>query len=862
VRSPALAIAWELRQRHRIALMVFFSYALVLGIFWVFFLGPERPLRLVPPNGLAATVVVPLTTTFMYLLAVFSFGLGGDVAARASIYPARMFTLPVTTAALAGWPMLLGTAAVAGLWLSAALLARWAWGIVLPLIWPALLGAALLAWMQVLSWTGYGLPGLRIIVSVLCLASLDAAVFVAVEYKVSEPRLVALLAPQLPIAYLAAWLVVGRARRGEVPDWRGAFGRIARVAALLFPRSERFPSPGRAQVWFEWRREGWILPLAVGIVLPFELGLLSLARHEPPVLVLGTLLAVLATPPFMAGFAGAIAGRSGRNGGGSRGETFTATRPLSSAALVAAKLRMAMWSTLLTWALVLASVPVALGSTGTWPVVVERVSQWIEVVGKPRAIVVALLAISWLLASTWKPLVQSLCVHLTGRPWIVRASVLLRLSFLIVFFPLADWIVRTGSALGRLMLDWPWILGILVCLKVSAAGWIAGRLHRSRLLSDRALVVGAAAWLVVVLALYAVLVWLIATPPLISRSIPLLFAVLAVPLARLSAAPLALSWSRHGGATSDGEQAAALSSGRTLGVVRVLVSLPLALLLFETVSYVILHRSNGTLISSGEEREYLLHVPRSYDPAKATPLVISMHGGALWPAAQRDISLWNPVADRHGFIVVYPSGISGRGPRAWRAGRGPGQAKDVKFISELIDTLKATYNIDSTRIYADGLSNGGGMAFALSCTLSDRIAAVGLVASAQFPPFDWCADGPAVPMIAFHGTADRVTRYHGGTSWVGPVEFPDIPTWTASWARRNRCGSSPVESSVAADVTRLEYTGCANDAAVVLYTVKGGGHTWPGGGPAPEWFVGKTTRSVDATSLMWEFYRAHPLEAR
>jgi polyhydroxybutyrate depolymerase len=225
-----------------------------------------------------------------------------------------------------------------------------------------------------------------------------------------------------------------------------------------------------------------------------------------------------------------------------------------------------------------------------------------------------------------------------------------------------------------------------------------------------------------------------------------------------------------------------------------------------------------------------------------------------------EMSQWNVVADEHGFIVVYPSGAGGRGPRAWHVGGGEMSARDVRFIAELIDTLKASYNIDPTRIYADGLSNGGGMAFLLSCTMSDRIAAVGLVASAQFLPWSECQGQRPVPMIAFHGTEDRYTPYHGGTSWVARDHvFPSIPGFTASWARRNRCGAKPVESAVAADVTRLEYTGCANDASVVLFTIHGGGHTWPGGGPMPEWFAGSTSRSVDASREAWAFFRAHPL---
>ena len=127
MRSPALAIAWEFRQRHRSALIALAGYALAFVAVRLLVLGPGEPLRLDPPNGIAGAVIVPLSVAFMYFLAVFSFGLGGDLAARQSPFPARMFTLPVTTRALAGWPMLFGTLAVASLWLVTAPFVRWSW---------------------------------------------------------------------------------------------------------------------------------------------------------------------------------------------------------------------------------------------------------------------------------------------------------------------------------------------------------------------------------------------------------------------------------------------------------------------------------------------------------------------------------------------------------------------------------------------------------------------------------------------------------------------------------------------------------------------------------------------------------------
>ncbi|HEV7838955.1 MAG TPA: PHB depolymerase family esterase [Gemmatimonadaceae bacterium] len=299
-----------------------------------------------------------------------------------------------------------------------------------------------------------------------------------------------------------------------------------------------------------------------------------------------------------------------------------------------------------------------------------------------------------------------------------------------------------------------------------------------------------------------------------------------------------------------------------LGAALALIGLPVVVVPIEAVSFYATNRDNGSFVSSGEKRDYLLHVPRSYDRRSPTPLVISMHAAGLWGAAQKETSQWNDLADSQRFIVVYPSGIGGKGVRIWRAEPGSGLVKDVRFISELIDTLKTSYNIDSTRIYANGLSNGGGMSFALSCTLSDRIAAVGMVAAAQTLPWTWCKDDRAVPMIAFHGTADPEVPYNGGSSWVSPRPFPSTPRWAANWARRNRCGTNPIDSAVATDVTRRTYMNCADDAGVVLYTVQGGGHTWPGGKPLPEWFVGRTARSIDATKLMWAFFGEHPLMRR
>ena len=244
MRSAAAAIAWQFRQRHRWGLIAMGGYFFVIAAIKIVIAARAQRVDL-DDESFAFVVAVPLTATFLYLLSVFSFGLSGDLAARESMFPARMRTLPVTTAALAGWPMLYGGAAMAMLWLATRFLALWPSDVQVPVIWPALLAASLLAWTQALTWMSYPSRGLRVIVTVLWLATIDAIIMLALNLKASELVMLAILAPHVPLAYLVARSAVARARRGDVPELPGRFaGRIADV--LPRPRVP-FSSPARAE---------------------------------------------------------------------------------------------------------------------------------------------------------------------------------------------------------------------------------------------------------------------------------------------------------------------------------------------------------------------------------------------------------------------------------------------------------------------------------------------------------------------------------------------------------------------------------------------------------------------------------------
>ena len=268
----------------------------------------------------------------------------------------------------------------------------------------------------------------------------------------------------------------------------------------------------------------------------------------------------------------------------------------------------------------------------------------------------------------------------------------------------------------------------------------------------------------------------------------------------------------------------------------------------------IMDRTNGRLVSSGERREYLLYVPKTYDPAKPVPLVINIHGFSQWPANQANVSQWNQLADEEGFIVVYPSGLGI--PKRWRVARTAedptGVDIELQYFRDLIDKLSTEYAIDPKRIYANGLSNGGGMSLRLACSLSDRIAAIGGVAGAYLVDLAECPGG--VPAIFFHGQADKIVPYEGGPSERFPIDFPYIPAFIEDYAQLNGCNPNEIVFLEKDHVRGVRYEGCDPGADVVFYTISDGGHTWPGGKPLPTSITGKTTQEINATRLMWEFF--------
>lgn len=262
-----------------------------------------------------------------------------------------------------------------------------------------------------------------------------------------------------------------------------------------------------------------------------------------------------------------------------------------------------------------------------------------------------------------------------------------------------------------------------------------------------------------------------------------------------------------------------------------------------------------TFSSGGVQRSYRLHVPKGYDGSKPLALVVNYHGYSSNAKEQEAYSRMVAQADRSGFITVTPDGTNN--PQRWyiygKLERG--YVDDFAFTRDLVNRVSGKLCVDAKRIYATGISNGGGMSSIAGCQLSDIFAAIAPVAGSPYSEPN-CKNAPPVPVIAFHGTDDKYVPFEGGPSGRLGLPATGARENSRQWAAHNGCAPTLSSQRIASDVLFESYGGCANGADVQLYVIEGGGHTWPGS--IGTLTLGKSTRSIDATALMWAFFQAHP----
>lgn len=247
------------------------------------------------------------------------------------------------------------------------------------------------------------------------------------------------------------------------------------------------------------------------------------------------------------------------------------------------------------------------------------------------------------------------------------------------------------------------------------------------------------------------------------------------------------------------------------------------------------------------KRSFLLHVPRDFQ--NPSPVVFTFHGRGSNAQQQLLLTGFEQVSEEGRFIVVAPEAVDGR----WDILGG----SERDYLQKVYDAVPCA---DSSRVYASGMSMGSGFTFALACAPQRRFAAFGGVALSFFA--DACDTAPPAPIIYFHGTKDPIVPFRGGRPQGESITLDPVPAVMREWAAHNGCRSDTADRQ-GKDVLLTEFSDCTDNADVDYYRVAGGGHTWPGAqqiiADAIEPRLGKTSQTVAASRLMWDFFQNYSL---
>ena len=266
-----------------------------------------------------------------------------------------------------------------------------------------------------------------------------------------------------------------------------------------------------------------------------------------------------------------------------------------------------------------------------------------------------------------------------------------------------------------------------------------------------------------------------------------------------------------------------------------------------------------TLLHESELRQYTIYIPSNYTGENMVPLLFNFHGGAGDIASQLAISDMRPLAEQDGFIVVYPQALedpNDGGSTNWTH-KQPTTHDDTRYVDAMIEKISAEYFIDYKRVYACGYSNGGEFCFELACRLSDKIAAIGVVARSMYiDTYNECSPTHPTAVMTIHGTKDD----YEGISWLGTLYYVSLEDTNQYWATFNNTDPAPITNQLpdlnTNDETTVErFTWENGDACVSVEHLKviDGGHDWPG-------TFGNM--DIDASDEIWNFVSKHDLTGR
>ena len=253
-----------------------------------------------------------------------------------------------------------------------------------------------------------------------------------------------------------------------------------------------------------------------------------------------------------------------------------------------------------------------------------------------------------------------------------------------------------------------------------------------------------------------------------------------------------------------------------------------------------------TVIHEGLEREYIIHVPSNIN--QDSPLVVVIHGYTSSAEIIMTYSGMNDIANREGFIAVYPQGTVGRdGNTFFKVGydfHSDSTVDDVSFIRYLVNSLTQEFNLTRQKAFATGMSNGGDMAYLLACTSSDLFKAVASVTGVMMKQtMDNCELDNPVPIFEIHGTADDISFFDGDinnlTGWgayYGLPETIDFFVEKYQLAQKSEELILSKDEGASNDIFFERYWTEGDETEVWMYRIEGGGHIWPGAGVKLTWW--------------------------
>lgn len=564
MHSPALAMGWELWGKNRLGILATFGLLAACSV----------PCFLIS-HAVAEEIVTPLSiplffVLFVYLISIFTHPEFQSRTQYAGL-PARKFFLPVHTVSLVSWHMLYGVAALIVLWMAMAL-CIWLPAGITPAWWLLPLLAVIVVWMQAICWSIPRPALLQIFVACTVFPILKIGLELTADlYRLNDrvgpdpaaflrnrPLIVSTFAVcAVSLAYAAALVGVWRVRHGMGAGRDFWQKLLARMTLPAFPRQKVFTSPWTAQVAYELRALGlWFLRLFVPSYLLF-LTLVGVPFVREAGAFLEAFIFMMVLMLIIAYCAGYGLGKPGFWGElGFR--PWDAVKPMTSGSMALAKIHAAARSALVTWLMVAALIPIWLMLGGLYPGVAQAMHRASASLNVFQAAALAPLTLLALLALTWGQIIAGLGLSLTSRGWVVNAVTLFAIALVAVFVVSWRWVYLHPSDRNLVWTAWTWVAGFLIALKLMGAAYMLHLGLRRGLVRWQQMLQPTCMWLVGSLCVVAVLYWILPdltvstlvprkwwVIPSVPSSLTALLGILAMPLLRLTAAPLAVAWSRH-----------------------------------------------------------------------------------------------------------------------------------------------------------------------------------------------------------------------------------------------------------------------------------------------------------------------------